>query len=130
MDAGERRKFRGGESGFSVAGDGTAAALEDCKLDEGGAAEGETCEDGSRKGAMKKSEKLQGNAAVLTWPDVVGRESAFQRFAGAMQNELAEAWRACGVFEWIALGYMALSSVLVAIFARNLAHPLRLVTTQ
>jgi hypothetical protein len=79
---------------------------------------------------MKKSEEFQGNAAVLTWPDVVGRESAFQRFAGAMQNELAEAWRACGVFEWIALGYMALSSALIAIFAWNLAHPLRLVATQ
>ena len=79
---------------------------------------------------MKKNEKFLGNAAVLTWPDVVGRESAFQRFASAMQNELAEAWRACAVFEWIALGYMAISSALIAIFARNLPHPLRLVATQ
>jgi hypothetical protein len=79
---------------------------------------------------MKKKEKILGNEVVLTWPDVVGRESALQRFPRTLQREFAEAWGACGVFEWIALGYMALSGVLIAIFARNLAHPVRLVATQ
>jgi membrane-associated phospholipid phosphatase len=37
---------------------------------------------------------------------------------------------ACGPFEWIALGYMALSSVLIAMFAENLAHPIRLLVTR
>src|SRR6266480_2983708 len=32
--------------------------------------------------------------------------------------------------EWIALGYLGFSSMLVALFAENLAHPVRLVSTQ
>jgi membrane-associated phospholipid phosphatase len=39
------------------------------------------------------------------------------------------AWTACGAFEWVALGYLAANSVLVVIFAGNLAHPLRLLAT-
>jgi len=33
-------------------------------------------------------------------------------------------------FEWVALGYLAISSVLIVIFAGNLAHPLRLLSVQ
>lgn len=51
-------------------------------------------------------------------------------FAASITNESAEAWRACGAFEWIALGYLGLSSVLIKIFAENLAHPMRLIATQ
>ena len=79
---------------------------------------------------MKKSRQFLGKEAVLTWPDVVGRESALQRLAGILQNEFAQAWRACGLFEWIALGYMALSSVFIAFFARNLMYPLRILAMQ
>ena len=79
---------------------------------------------------MKKDGKIEGNEAVLTWPNVGARESLLQSGVGLLQSEFAEAWRACGAFEWIALGYMALSSALIAAFARNLAHPLRLVATQ
>ena len=42
---------------------------------------------------------------------------------------LAQAWAACGAFEWLALGYLATSSLLITIFAENLVHPLRLLTT-
>jgi len=45
-------------------------------------------------------------------------------------REFAETWIACGAFEWIALGYLALSSVLITRFAENLVHPLRLIATQ
>ena len=45
-------------------------------------------------------------------------------------KEVAEAWSACGAFEWIALGYLGLSSMLITIFAENLAHPVRLIATQ
>jgi membrane-associated phospholipid phosphatase len=48
----------------------------------------------------------------------------------AAQREFAIAWRACGVFEWIALGYLSFSSVLITILARNLAHPARMIAAQ
>ena len=40
------------------------------------------------------------------------------------------AWAACGAFEWVALGYLALSSSLIALFAENLRNPLRLLALQ
>jgi len=42
------------------------------------------------------------------------------------KNVLAQAWAACGAFEWLALGYLAATSVLIILFAGNLAHPVRL----
>jgi membrane-associated phospholipid phosphatase len=48
----------------------------------------------------------------------------------ALQNEWLAIGVACGPFEWIALGYLAVSSVLIAIFAENLAHPVRLLATR
>jgi len=79
---------------------------------------------------MKKTESAIVKEAVLSWLDVGSQESALQDFARIFQSELTQSWKACGVFEWIALGYMALSSGMIAMFARNLAHPLRLVATQ
>ncbi len=46
------------------------------------------------------------------------------------KRTIAEAWAACGAFEWLALGYLATTSVLITIFAENLAHPLRLLAAQ
>src|SRR5262249_14318656 len=46
--------------------------------------------------------------------------------AGALQREWEAIGAACGAFEWIALGYLAVSSALIAIFAENLAHPTRI----
>jgi membrane-associated phospholipid phosphatase len=36
----------------------------------------------------------------------------------------------CGTFEWVALSYLAITTVLIAIFAENLAHPVRLLGVQ
>src|SRR5580704_14336791 len=47
-----------------------------------------------------------------------------------LRLELAAAWAACSAFEWVALGYLSLSSALVVIFARNLAHPVRVLIVQ
>ncbi len=47
-----------------------------------------------------------------------------------LRDEWLAIGAACGPFEWIALGYMALSSVLIAMFAENLAHPIRLLVTR
>jgi membrane-associated phospholipid phosphatase len=48
----------------------------------------------------------------------------------AIRYEWLAIGAACGPFEWIALGYLAISSVLIAIFAENLPHPVRLLATR
>ena len=48
----------------------------------------------------------------------------------AIRNEWLALGAACGPFEWMALGYFAVSSILIAVFAENLAHPVRLLATR
>ena len=43
-----------------------------------------------------------------------------------LHQELAAAWEACGTFEYVALGYLGVSSALIIIFSERLAHPLRI----
>jgi membrane-associated phospholipid phosphatase len=57
-------------------------------------------------------------------------ESESLRVWQVSKGILAEAWAACGAFEWLSLSYLAATSVLIATFAENLAHPLRLLTAQ
>src|SRR5207244_1884969 len=57
-------------------------------------------------------------------------EAGGQRIAPWITRQLAAAWAACGAFEWVALGYLAASSALIAVFAENLAHPVKLVSVQ
>ena len=45
-------------------------------------------------------------------------------------GEVAVILDGCGTFEWVALSYLAITSVLIAIFAENLAHPVRLLGVQ
>lgn len=52
------------------------------------------------------------------------------RLTQALKRQVAEAWKACGAFEWLALGYLGSTSLLILIFAENLTHPLRLLGTQ
>jgi membrane-associated phospholipid phosphatase len=49
---------------------------------------------------------------------------------GAAANVRADWAAAYGPFEWVALGYLLVSSVLIAIFSGNLAHPFRLLSVQ
>src|SRR5262245_60640037 len=130
MDAGKRRTTRGGKSGCRTTSRRNSPALGNCELGHRGLAGNEAGKNGSGKSAMKKSESVMTKEAVLTWPNVGSRDSLLQDAARILQHEFAAAWRACGAFEWIALGYMGLSSGLIAICARNVAHPLRLVATQ
>jgi len=44
-----------------------------------------------------------------------------------LAGELSHTWSAVGTFEHVALGYLGLSSAMVAVFFRNLAHPWKLV---
>ena len=85
-------------------------------------------------------ENYRGNEATFAWrsearvPKV--EESAASCEAGKhgiaswWAREAAAAWAACGAFEWVALGYLAASSALIAAFAENLAHPLKLFSVQ
>jgi membrane-associated phospholipid phosphatase len=88
-------------------------------------------------------EKLRRVATPLPWrlrPDSQSREIALPAPPTAwplpnqrleiIRREAARVWHACGAFEWVALGYLAISSVLISTFARNLAHPWRMITLQ
>lgn len=81
-------------------------------------------------------------ASQLAWPSPL-RAAAVERailgsFWDFAWSDLSAAARslcqstlaACGAFEWVAQGYLAVSAMLVAVFARNLAHPARLIALQ
>ncbi len=71
--------------------------------------------------------------AAISWP-AGERElrglAAGEDLAATSWRVFAEARGACGVFEWIAFGYLAVSSALMAAFAQNLAHPGRMIAVQ
>jgi membrane-associated phospholipid phosphatase len=71
----------------------------------------------------------RGNEATIPWR-VANFSEEKPGIAALVAREAAAAWAACGAFEWIALGYLAASSALIAAFAANLAHPLRLIGVQ
>jgi membrane-associated phospholipid phosphatase len=52
------------------------------------------------------------------------------RIVDSLRRESATIWAACGAFEWVALTYLAVSSALITFFARNLAHPWRMLALQ
>jgi membrane-associated phospholipid phosphatase len=90
---------------------------------------------------MKEAERqdYSGKEAALAWcadtlPARVGGSATAQQgprgiFAFA-QRELAAAWAECREFEWAALSYLGFSSLLVVLFAGNLAHPGRILEMQ
>ena len=45
-----------------------------------------------------------------------------------LKRAATEAWAACGAYEWMALGYLCAASLLILIFAENLARPYRLLS--
>lgn len=47
-----------------------------------------------------------------------------------LKREAERTWAACGMFEWCALGYLSLSSLLVVVFAENVAHPFRVLRSE
>jgi hypothetical protein len=70
-------------------------------------------------------------ATLWEAPQAVEREatsrsqSKFGRAWGwtALHRELAACWAVCGAYEWWALGYLCVSSLLIGLFAENLRHP-------
>jgi membrane-associated phospholipid phosphatase len=82
--------------------------------------------------------EYEGSEYVIGWRDAalesgesaVAVELATQSFSAVLGRELAAAWAACGTFEFVALGYLGVSSALIVLFAENLAHPARLMGIQ
>jgi membrane-associated phospholipid phosphatase len=88
----------------------------------------------------RQRQSCRGNEAALAWRSevpaargderVASFEAENQGIAERIAREAAAAWAACGAFEWVALGYLTASSALIALFAENLAHPLKLIGVQ
>jgi len=62
-------------------------------------------------------------------PRSIGTLAALEQssWSAALGSELARTWAAVSTFEHVALGYLCLSSAMVAGFSRNLAHPWKLI---
>src|SRR5258708_9849342 len=83
--------------------------------------------------------EYQGNEFATAWqpgissPEDRARVRVFDSQRSktrTLRAELALAASTYGAFEWVALGYLAISSTLIVFFAGNLAHPLRLLSVQ
>lgn len=88
----------------------------------------------------RTNQRARGEAAVASWeqtlrlannepePHFPGSEVA--RGWRVVRREMTTVWQACGAYEWMALGYLGVSSLLMAVFSENLAHPMRLIGVQ
>jgi membrane-associated phospholipid phosphatase len=82
--------------------------------------------------------EYKGSEYAIAWRDAAlekGESAAVVALAtpslGALLGcELAAAWATCGMFEFVALGYLGVSSALIVLFAENLTHPARLIGMQ
>jgi membrane-associated phospholipid phosphatase len=85
-------------------------------------------------GERTRAVETQGAAQALAVSEAYRGEAAFlgaargmsERTPGLLRREAAAAWAACGAFERAAFAYFGASSVLIALFAEHLRHPLRL----
>jgi membrane-associated phospholipid phosphatase len=78
-------------------------------------------------------QRLREEAIAIPWDaqrQPVSAEAHVTTLASEFRRTLLAAWNACGAFEWVALGYLALSFMLILIWRHNLAHPSALVATQ
>src|SRR6267143_276811 len=86
------------------------------------------------------NQNYQGNEAALPWSAEAGTargdgraaifEAEKEGIAAWAKREAVATWAACGAFEWVALAYLAISSALIAVFAENLGHPVKLIGVQ
>ncbi len=90
--------------------------------------------------SAKKAEGMEPTAVAATWQgpgrtadrDVFleGAESVLGRARKWLRSEARVAWAGTGAYERVALSYLGISSTLIAYFAKNLEHPLRLLGVQ
>src|SRR5271165_2761262 len=57
---------------------------------------------------------------------IVPPSTFLPRVSSLLHRQLAATWEVCGAFEWWALGYLCLSSLLITFFAENLQDPVHL----
>src|SRR4029077_20551795 len=83
--------------------------------------------------------EYRGSEIAAAWRPGIGsrQDSAYltvpasqRRIATSLREDWTASAAAYGPFERVALGYLAVSSALIVIFAGNLAHPLRLLSVQ
>jgi membrane-associated phospholipid phosphatase len=79
---------------------------------------------------MKTGRGIAAKGVRLPWPQAGAGESPLEWAGAAFRGELSSALEACGPFEWVVFSYLAFSSVLITMFAKNLSHPVRLVVQQ
>jgi len=87
-----------------------------------------------------RTQQVKQEMIVPPWPSTspLGGHASAQpetgfsitRFWLAFKTEVVATWSACGAFEWWALGYLGVSSLLAVVFAENLAHPFRVVRSE
>ena len=85
-----------------------------------------------------QQQDCQGKEALISWRTEVGAVRSAERSVKLETEQRGivapitqtGAWVGCGAFEWIALGYLALSCVLIVMFSENLAHPVKLIGAQ
>jgi membrane-associated phospholipid phosphatase len=56
----------------------------------------------------------------------ISSQSSTPTLLRALQNDLTEIRASLGLFEWIAFGYLAYTTVMITAFSRNLPHPWKL----
>jgi membrane-associated phospholipid phosphatase len=87
-----------------------------------------------------QGQRYRGNEAALPWSAEAdsaggdGRAAIFEAekegIAVWIKREATATWASCGAFEWVALAYLATSGALIAVFAENLGHPVKLIGAQ
>ena len=68
----------------------------------------------------------QSSDTAMAWTSETDRLG----FAAAIARKSVAAWTACAAFEWIALGYLGLSSALIVLFREHLDRAARLTAVQ
>src|SRR5208282_2668619 len=79
--------------------------------------------------SMKKAEEMESVAMAATWQGP-GRITHGDPFLGGAESILGRARKRMRAEERVALSYLGISSTLIAYFAKNLQHPLRLLGVQ
>jgi membrane-associated phospholipid phosphatase len=85
---------------------------------------------------QRSGSEYRGNEISAAWGPGIGSHAGSAGLtvidlpSSNTASVVAEGVAAYGPFEWVALGYLAISSALILILAGNLAHPLRLLSVQ
>src|SRR5208283_44764 len=88
--------------------------------------------------SLKKTERTEPTAVAATWQGRTTQddvflgdvESVLSRTRKWLRSEAEVAWAGSGAYERVALTYLGVSSALIAYFAKNLQHPLKLLVVQ